>query len=114
MLFLLVAVAALPVTITSNPRVPDSGKYLVGSSLSLTCQVQGGHSPLSYSWNSTCNGLCFVPGETTVSVRKSALHSIDSGNHTCSATDYTGRTGNATIQINISGQAGVFRPTTES
>ena len=36
-------------------------------------------------------------------VGRNALHSIDSGNHTCSVTDYTGRVGSATVQIVLSG-----------
>jgi hypothetical protein len=97
------AVVELPVTIVSSPLAADGGVYAVGSSLDLTCRVQGGYPPLSYSWNSTCSGLCFVLGETVNSVRKEVLHSIDAGNHTCSVVDYTGRTGNTTIQIALSG-----------
>lgn len=98
-----VAVAELPVSIVSSPPIPDNGVYQVGYSVSLTCQAQGGHLPLVYSWNSTCNGLCFAPGEATPSIGRNAIHSIDSGNHTCSVTDYSGRTGNTTVQISVSG-----------
>ena len=56
-----------------------------------------------YYWNSTCDGDCFVLGETTQFVVNSALHSRDSGIHTCSVTDYVGNTGTSTIQITVSG-----------
>lgn len=96
--------SALPVNIVPNPPLPDSGVYPVGSSIDLTCQVQGGYPPLMYTWNSTCTGgFCFVVGETTGMIRQSALHSIDSGSHTCSVTDYTGQTGNSTVQFNLTG-----------
>ncbi len=43
-------------------------------------------------------------GETSNFITRNALHSIDSGNHTCSVTDYTGRTGNATVQVVLTGK----------
>lgn len=95
-------------TIVSTSSLPDS----VGSSLSLICQAQGGHPPLLYNWNSTCDGLCFVLGKMAGSIRKSALHSIDSGNHTCSVTDYAGRTGSATMELTLSGISKVQRALT--
>lgn len=100
---LFAVVEELPVTIVPTPSIPDSGTYQIGSSLILTCQAQGGHLPLTYSWNSSCDGLCFILGETTTLVRKSALHSTDSGNHTCSVTDYAGQTGAAAMELTLSG-----------
>ena len=102
-IFFFTVVAELPVSVTSSPPVPANGLYQVGSAVDLTCRAQGGESPILYSWTSTCSGFCFVLGETTNYIRMNALRSIDSGNHTCSVTDYTGRTGNATVQINLSG-----------
>ena len=99
----IIAIAELPVNILSSPSIPFGGVYQVGSSISLTCQPQGGYPPLVYTWNSTCNGLCFVLGETTNFVRKNPLHSIDSGNHTCSVTDNDDHTGSATVKITLSG-----------
>lgn len=99
-----IVVMALPVSIIPSPPTPEAGAYQAGSSITLTCQVQGGYAPLTYSWNSTCDGVCFALGETTNSISKAALHSVDTGNYTCTVTDYTGRTGSATIQISLSGQ----------
>ena len=95
-------VAELQVNISTNP-VTETGVYQAGSSVTLTCQAYGGSLPLSYYWNSTCDGNCFTLEEATQSVGESALHSRDSGNHTCSVTDYVGHTGNATTQITVSG-----------
>lgn len=103
MIFLFVVVAELPVTIVSRPAHPDSRVYQVGSSLTLMCMAQGGHLPLTYSWNTTCDGDCFTLGKKTDSVGRSALRSIDSGNHTCVVTDYAGQTGSATVEITVSG-----------
>ena len=98
----------MPVNVIASPPLPSNGLYQVGSSVSLVCQAQGGHSPLTYSWNSTCTGLCFVLGETASIIRRNAIHSIDSGNHTCSVTDYTGQAGSATVQITLSGNIFLF------
>ena len=43
-------------------------------------------------------------GETVGTVTTSALHSVDSGSHTCSVTDYAGRSGNDTVTISITGE----------
>lgn len=99
-----VVVSRLPVTILASAGQPENGAYQVGSALTLTCQAQGGHAPITYNWNSTCSGLCFVLGETVNTVMKNPLHSIDSGSHTCSATDYTGRSGSDTLPVAVSGE----------
>ena len=103
-IFIFIVVSRLPVTIlASNTSQPENGAYQVGSSLTLTCQAQGGHAPITYNWNSTCMGQCFVLEEIVDTITKNALHSIDSGSHTCSAMDYTGRSGNDTVSITVSG-----------
>ena len=95
----------LQVNISSNP-VSDGGMYEAGSPVVLTCQANGGALPLTYYWNSTCDGgSCFVLGEITQPVESIALHSRDSGIHTCSVTDYVGNTGTATIQMTVSGNS---------
>ena len=101
--FDLLVVTELPVNISASPGEPESGFYQVGSSLTLTCQTQGGHSPFTYNWNSTCNDFCFASGETSNSITSGALHSIDGGSHTCLVTDYTGRFGRDTVEIALSG-----------
>ena len=103
MLPIIEVVPRLPVTVVANTGQPASGAYQVGSSLTLTCQAQGGHAPITYNWNSTCMGLCFVLQETVNTITKNALHSIDGGSHTCSATDFAGRSGSDSISITVSG-----------
>ena len=71
--------------------------------MSLLCNAEGGILPVSYQWNSTCDGLCFTTEKTTQRIGKSALHSRDTGNHTCSVEDYTGHSGNDTIQMIVIG-----------
>ena len=95
-------VVPMQVNISSNP-VTITGVYQAGSSVTLTCQAYGGYPPLTYNWNSTCDGNCFVLDEGTQSVQDSSLHSGDGGVHTCSVTDYVGCTGSATIQMTVSG-----------
>ena len=94
--------AVLQVNISSSP-VSEAGVYQAGSSVTLTCQAYGGSLPLTYVWNSTCDGNCFVLEETTQSVTNSAVHSRDSGSHNCSVTDYVGHSGFAVLQMSISG-----------
>ena len=93
--------AELLITISSNL---ESGTYLAGSSVNLTCNVNGGHLPLIYEWNSTCDRDCFIDSQTTASVVQDILHSVDSGNHTCLATDFVGHTGSASIEMVITGK----------
>ena len=89
--------------ISASPSIPSGGRYQVGSPLALACQALGGYSPLSYSWNSTCSGLCFVAGAMSSTISRSVLHSADAGAHTCSVTDYIGHTGSDSIQIRLTG-----------
>lgn len=75
------------------------------SSINLTCVVSGGsYPPLSYQWTSTCTGNCFVLAGNTPALTKSSIHSIDSGNHTCSVTDALGNSGSDTAEVVITGK----------
>ena len=82
----------------------DPPNYRAGSSITLTCRVEGVVDGLTYSWSSTCTHNCFVRGKTTRSVTRHGLHSVDSGTHTCNVTDALGCTGNATIDMNVMGK----------
>ena len=89
-------------TITASP---SGVLHQASSSLNLTCSVQGqSDAQLSYQWTSTCTGNCFVLGSTTQSITQTALHSVDSGTHTCSVTDALGNQGMATIQMTVVGE----------
>ena len=83
----------------------DPPNYRAGSSITLTCRVEGVTYGLTYSWSSTCTHNCFVRGMTTQSVTRHGLRSMDSGTHTCNAADVWGHSGTATIVMNITGKA---------
>ncbi len=93
---------SLDVSITVSP---PGVVHQASSSLNLTCGVSGqSNTQLSYQWSSTCMGNCFVLGARVSNLMQTALHSIDSGNHTCSVTDAFGNRGMATVEIITSGK----------
>ena len=84
---------------------PPGVVHQASSSLNLTCSVsEQSNTQLSYQWMSTCTGNCFVLGGRVSNLMQTALHSIDSGNHTCSVTDVFGNRGMATVGIVVSGK----------
>lgn len=84
---------------------PPGVVHQASSSLNLTCGVSGqSNTQLSYQWTSTCSGNCFVLGGRVSSLMQTALHSIDSGNHTCLVTDAFGNRGMTTVQIAVVGK----------
>ena len=82
----------------------DPPNYRAGTSITLTCRVEGVTEGLTYSWSSTCAHNCFVRGRTTQNVTRHGLRSVDSGTHMCNATDALGRKGTATIVMNVIGK----------
>ena len=85
---------------------PHRTTHQASSSINLTCTVMGMYStPLTYHWTSTCTGKCFVLLGRTPTLTESSLHSIDSGNHTCTVTDALGNSGTASTEIVVSGKA---------
>ena len=82
----------------------DPPNYRAGSSITLTCRVNGVTDGLTYSWSSTCAHNCFVRGMTTQSVARHGLRSVDSGTHTCNAADAWGHSGTATVVMNVTGK----------
>ena len=84
---------------------PPGIRHQASSSLNLTCTVSGiSNAPLTYQWTSTCADNCFVLGSEDSTLFSNALHSIDSGNHTCSVTDALGNIGTATTEIIVEGK----------
>ena len=102
MVFLSTPALELQVSVTPTPDL-GSTMFPAGSSLTLTCNVEGGHLPLMYDWSSMCGPGCFVSNQSTQSLTQDVLRSIDSGVHTCSATDAVGNYGNGSITITITG-----------
>lgn len=95
----------IPVTIL-NINDPDQGtKYTPGSSVQLQCLADSRFAPVVTTWNSTCNGSCFVLQQTTQEViMTDVLHSADSGNHSCTVTDDVGNTGHAMKEMHVVGE----------
>ena len=83
---------------------PGNSLYRAGSEVALTCNAVGGFLPLTYSWNSTCMGECFVLGQSSQIVTTGVLHSRDSGTHVCQVTDYAGHSGSATVNVSVVGK----------
>ena len=81
----------------------DPPNYRAGTSITLTCKVEGVTDGLNYTWSSTCAHNCFVRGRTTQSVTRHGLRSVDSGTHTCNAEDVWGHSGTATVVMNVTG-----------
>ena len=80
--------------------------YRAGSSLTLSCEVEGTESDdsgLLYEWRSSCGGNCFVRSGSIKAVSTQYLHSYDKGVHTCVVHDRGGCTGNASITVNVVG-----------
>lgn len=83
---------------------PPGVTQLASSSLNLSCVVTGvSYPPLSFQWTSTCTGNCFVLEGNSATLYQSSLHSIDTGNHTCSVTDALGNSGMGTAELAITG-----------
>ena len=84
---------------------PPGIRHQASSSLNLTCTVSRlASAPLTYQWTSNCNGNCFVLHNEDSTIFSNALHSIDSGNHTCSVTDALGNIGTAMTEIVVHGK----------
>ena len=97
----LLAAYELNTTIISSR--PDN-TYSAATDLSLECQVSCGIGGYSYQWSSDCTGDCFIASQNASLVSRSALHSTDSGNHTCIVVDGVGNMGSETMSINVVGE----------
>jgi len=51
----------------------------------VTCTVIGGTGPTSYQWSSNCRSCPFETANSSM-IRRGAVHSGDTGTHTCTAT----------------------------
>ena len=92
-------------TITNGDNADQGPIYIPGSTLLLNCSADGRFGPVITTWTSTCTGSCFVLQESAQElIMKDVLHSVDSGNHTCTVVDDVGNTGNATVEVLVSGR----------
>ena len=75
--------------------------------LVATCREQGTSGAVTFHWSSTCRDCPFQstkPESTNSVIRRRALHSGDTGTHTCTVNDNQGRAGIASIVMNIKGK----------
>ena len=81
---------------------PDEYRAASGP-VRVTCTATGpGSGPISYQWSSTCRSCPFQTA-TGSSVARAAVHSGDTGTHTCHATR-DGYTANASINFTVVGE----------
>ena len=66
----------------------------------------GGAGPVSYQWSSTCRNCSFQTANSN-SVNRPAVHSGDTGIHTCTATSGSSIRGNGTISITVVGKPSI-------
>ena len=83
-------------------------KYRAGSGpVTVTCTATGaGTGTINYQWSSTCRD-CPFQSATSSSIRRGAVHSGDSGTHTCVATR-SGGTASASIDFCVVGESGLL------
>ena len=92
----------LNVTMVANPPGPV---ITAAQTLTLACLVDGGTGVYYHQWSGDCSGGCFVTNQTSHSVVRDALHSVDSGIYSCAVTDDAGNTGNDSATISVRGMS---------
>ena len=88
------------VVLGPNEYRAASGRVIV------TCTVMGASGPVSYQWSSTCRDCPFTES-TKQSIIRAAVHSGDTGSHTCTAMANEGNgtvPGSGTIVFNVVGK----------
>ena len=84
--------------------IPGPNEYRAASGpVTVTCTAVGGTGPVSYQWTSNCRD-CSFQTETSSSVHRAAVHSGDTGIHTCTATTASDTHGNRSISFNVVGK----------
>ena len=99
MLFVNISVSYDPppgVVLGPNEYRAASGPVIV------TCTAIGGTGSISYQWSSDCNSSDFQ-GATSRMITRAAVHSGDTGTHTCTATTPKG-VGSASINFTVTGK----------
>ena len=70
--------------------------------VTVTCNVTGETGLINYQWSSDCRS-CPFKTETKRSILRGAVHSGDTGIHTCTATR-SGSKGSASIHFTVKGE----------
>ena len=88
-LLFLVPELFIDVTVSYTPPpsfIPGPNEYRAASGpVTVTCTAVGGTDPVSYQWSSTCRDCPFKTRWYKV-ITRAAVHSDDTGTHTCTAT----------------------------
>ena len=85
---------------------PGPNEYRAASGpVTVTCTATGtGTGSVTYQWSSTCRN-CDFRSSTSNSIFRAAVHSGDTGTHTCVATR-GGSTASASIDFSVVGESG--------
>ena len=82
---------------------PGPNEYRAASGpVTVTCTATGGTESVSYQWSSNCTN-CPFKTKTTRMVKRAAVHSGDTGTHTCKAVKGD-LEGNASITFIVKGK----------
>ena len=88
-LLFLVPELFIDVTVSYTPPpgfIPGPNEYRAASGpVTVNCTAVGGTDPVSYQWSSTCR-VCDFQTKMKKVITRAAVHSGDTGTHTCTAT----------------------------
>ena len=94
------------ISVSYNPPlgfIPGPNEYRAASGpVTVTCTAIGGSEGVSYQWSSNCTNCPFKTKNTSM-VERAAVHSGDTGTHTCKAVK-GGMVGNASITFVVKGK----------
>ena len=99
----------LNVTITIDYMPPPgimlgSNEYRAASGpVIVSCIAEGADGTVSYQWSSTCRNCPFL-NSNLKKINRTAVHSGDTGNHTCTAMDSSNISGSNSVEFNVVGK----------
>ena len=104
--YILISELNVTISVSYNPppgftRVPNEYRAASGPVI-VTCTANGGTGSISYQWSSDCRN-CDFQREMSSMITRGAVHSGDTGTHTCTATTAKG-VGNASINFTVKGE----------
>ena len=108
LLYLFLLSPGLTVNITVSYLPPPGialgpNEYRAASGpVNVNCIAVGGSGAVRFQWSSTCRS-CPFQSAASQTISRAAVHSGDTGIHTCTAVDGTGNSGNGSITFNIVG-----------